>query len=133
MPWTFQQSTGNLSRDGVFVADCYSGAGEGKNNPDMQNVPNVGPVPRGSYTITGAECNGEIPCDQCGGSASHHHGPFVLRLHPDPGDEMFGRAGFLIHGDNSTHTASQGCIVTPNRTVRENILASGDLRLQVIA
>ncbi len=45
--WKYSQSTGELlDPDGEQVGKkVYSVAGKGKNNPDMQDVPNVGPIP----------------------------------------------------------------------------------------
>ena len=119
MTWHYKQSTGTLSHDGLYIATGYSGAGDGKNNPDMQDVHNVGPLPRGSYTI------GE-PSD------TKTHGPYVLHLTPAPENEMFGRSAFLIHGDSVVHpgTASEGCMIFA-RTVREKIWQSGDRQLEV--
>lgn len=130
---TYKQSTGELSdASGQLIATGYSGAALGKNNPALENVRNVGPAPVGVYDITGPECVGPFPCAQCGGHDAHHHGPFVLRLHPRPENEMYGRAGFLCHGDNPTHTASQGCIIMP-RPVRELLAAKGgDSVLRVV-
>lgn len=119
MTWGYKQSSGWLSQDGENIAEGYSGAGDGKNNPAMQDVPNVGPIPTGTYTI------GE-PSD------TKTHGPYVLHLIPDPANEMFGRSGFLIHGDSvvAPGTASEGCIILP-RKVREQIWASGERELVV--
>lgn len=116
--WTYSQGTGELTHDGQPVAEGYSGLDAGHNNPLMQDVPNVGPLPQGRYAI------GE-PYD------TDTHGPHVMRLTPADGQEMFGRAGFLIHGDNRTHTASHGCIIL-DRTTRNEISASGDDELEVI-
>jgi hypothetical protein len=119
MTWRYAQATGWLAHDGENVAEGYSGAGEGKNNPAQQDVHNIGPIPVGQYTI------GE-PSD------TKTHGPYVLHLTPDPANEMFGRSGFLIHGDSVVHpgTASEGCIIMP-RTVREKIWVSADRDLVV--
>lgn len=118
--WTYEQRSGSMSQDGEPVAVGYSGAGEGKNNPDMQSVPNVGPIPVGLYSI-------DAPVDTV------THGPFVLRLEPFPANQMFGRAGFLIHGDSVVHpgTASEGCIIL-GRATREQIWNSGDHQLEVV-
>lgn len=118
--WTWEQGTGRLLRDGDQVAVGYSGAGEGKNNPDMQSVHNVGPVPVGRYSIGG-------PHD------TMTHGPYVLPLNPDPANEMFGRSGFLIHGDSVVHpgTASEGCIIL-GRSTRTEVWESGDRDLEVV-
>lgn len=52
MPWTYQQSTGILRHDGAIVAsNGYSGRGAGKNNPSMQTIANVGPIPQGTWNI----------------------------------------------------------------------------------
>ena len=88
--WTYQQSTGNLSHNGKHVATGYSGKGVGKNNPAKERVKFVGPIPRGTYSI---------------GPAYHDptRGPVVMRLTPTGGQDIFGRDGFLIHGDSSKH------------------------------
>ena len=120
--WTYAQKTGELQKDGQHVATGYSGAGEGKNSPEMQSVRNVGPIPQGDWTITGPPEN------------TSEHGPYVLRLTPKDETETFGRSGFLMHGDakNVPGTASQGCVILP-RTVREQVWDSGDRDLQVVA
>ncbi len=122
MPWEYSQSTGRLTRDGKPVSTGYSGSPEGKNNPEKQAVHNVGPIPQGSYTIG-------VPRLQ-----TENHGPFVLPLLPADSNEMFGRAGFLIHGDSmkAPGKASQGCIILA-RSVRDAIAESGDKNLTVVA
>lgn len=119
--WTYRQASGCLDHNGLIVATGYSGSGPGKNNPAQQAVHDVGPIPQGKFTI------GD-PYD------TDSHGPHVMRLTPDPADEMFGRAGFLIHGDSISHpgTASHGCIILP-RDVRNRIADSGDRELTVTA
>jgi Tlde1 domain len=78
----------------------YAGNGRGLNNPDAQNQQNVGPLPQGRYVV---------------GEPNNRRGPFTLPLIPGPGNNMFGRSGFLIHGDNAAlnNSASEGCIVAP--------------------
>jgi hypothetical protein len=122
LAWTYAQKTGELQQDGEHVAIGYSGAGEGKNNSDMQNVPNVGPIPRGEWTISGPPIE------------TRDHGPYVLRLQPEAETETHGRSGFLMHGDSKAHpgTASHGCIILP-RAVREQVWESGDRDLEVVA
>jgi hypothetical protein len=121
MTWTYHQATGALYRDDVNFGNGYSGHGEGKNKHDMQDMHNVGPIPVGNYTIEGP------PYD------TTTHGPFVLRLVPDPENEMFGRSGFLIHGDSvkAPGTASEGCIIL-SRDVRERIWQAADRALAVV-
>jgi hypothetical protein len=121
MPWIYHQASGKIYHDGELVSALgYAGQGMWKNNPGGEMLKNKGPLPRGTYTI-----------------ASHfiHHptaGKHVLRLTPASGNQMFGRSGFLIHGDriSAPGTASDGCIVLPF-AVRQKILSSGDRTLEV--
>jgi hypothetical protein len=118
--WRWQQQTGSLtSQSGNVVGKGYSGFGAGKNNPIYQSVPDVGPCPEGFYNI-------EAPVD------TPKHGPYVLRLEPFAENNMFGRAGFLIHGDSKTApgTASHGCLILP-RVLRELIWNSEDHQIEV--
>jgi len=122
MSWNYNQSNGYLSHRGMLVGQGYSGHGNGVNNPAMQNVPNVGPIPQGEWTI---------------GAVIEQHptlGEIVLPLLPAEGTETFGRSGFFMHGDEidapGEDLASHGCIVMP-RNVREAVAYSGDETLVV--
>ena len=119
--WTYIQETGELQQDDKPIANGYSGAGQGKNNPELQDVHNIGPIPQGDWKISGPPVN------------TAEHGPYVLRLTPVPETETFGRSGFLIHGDSKTApgTASEGCVILP-RAVREEVWQSGDRELTVV-
>lgn len=124
--WTYVQQTGELiDREGLVVGRGYAGFGAGKNNPDMQDVPNLGPIPTGDYRIGAVR-------DAKGGP----HGPYVLPLIPHSANQMYGRLGFLIHGDGTRPETmgrvSQGCIIQ-QRAVREKVAKSGDRDLQVVA
>jgi hypothetical protein len=100
------------------IATGYAGRDAGRNNPELQHVAGTGPIPAGRYTIGPAHNTPE-------------HGPVTMRLIPDPKNEMFGRDGFLIHGDNKTGDASHGCIIL-NRVARLAVAASSDRYLIVI-
>jgi hypothetical protein len=104
MKWLWRQATGELLQqidDNLLsdvIATGYSGMGDGKNDPTKQGVGDVGPIPRGAYTI-------KDPVDEpslC-----------TLPLTPNPSNNMYGRSGFLIHGDSvqAPGWASQGCII----------------------
>lgn len=108
--WTWDQSSGTLLKHGRVIAHGYAGAGAGKNNPDQQGVVQVGPIPRGVWRMTRVKNGG-------------HTGPFTIVLEPEPGTNTLGRSAFRIHGDNSTHDASQGCIIL-QRPFREQIWAT---------
>lgn len=119
--WLYRQLDGWLiDPKGNKLAQGYSGFGNGKNVPSMQADADIGPIPAGSYTIM-------APVD------TQEHGPYVLRLEPSPANQMFGRAGFLMHGDSIDHPgqASRGCIIMP-RFARERVWESGDRTLTVV-
>ena len=120
--WTYVQISGAmLDPSGKVLAVGYSGKGPDKNNPASEAVKNLGPLPTGRYHIL-------PPVD------TMTHGPFVLWLTPDPGNDMMGRSGFGIHGDSivAPGTASEGCIILP-RFARDRIAESGDAELEVVA
>lgn len=120
--WRYQQSTGIYQdKTGLTLCLGYSGHGIGKNNPAYQRMKNLGPIPRGFYSI-GKSFDSDT------------HGPFCLRLTPFPENEMFGRDGFLIHGDSKANPgmASEGCICLPHNA-RVRISESGDEILEVVA
>src|SRR5262249_38917764 len=131
MSYVYEQLTGKLrDGEGNVIGIGYSGAGDGKNNPKLEHVVDVGPIPQGTYTIVGPPFN------------SPKHGPFVLHLRPDAATTQriagFGRDPdtFLLHGD-SVHepgTASQGCIIQ-DRMTRTRVAANlpVDNTLQVVS
>lgn len=120
--WTYQISGGILSRDGMVIGTGYSGNGADLNNAGDDSVTGHGPIPVGSYTIG-------TWFDDPGGK-----GPIVCHLIPFQTNEMYGRAGFMIHGDNTAldHTASDGCIIL-NHTLRLMMRQSASVLLEVIA
>ena len=119
MSWEYSQSTGRLTHNGVFVEKGYSGYREGKDNPDMERIVNVGPIPRGTYHIGSPR-------------GSSESGPHVLDLSPY-GHNAHGRTEFLIHGDsmNNPGNASKGCIILSRKT-REKISSMSDNVLEVV-
>lgn len=119
--FVYTQATGEmLSPDGAIVGKGYSGFGQGKNNPRMQDVKGVGPIPEGSYTI-GEPFTSEV------------EGILTMRLYPDECVPTFDRCGFLIHGDSMQHPgcASHGCIILP-RPARLLVAENLDKRLLVV-
>lgn len=128
---TYSQTTGDVGaaivspdHDPVPLGSLgtgYSGKGTGLDNPAAQDVkgkngkPDAGPIPQGFYDI-GPRFNYKK-------DAAHPHGtgPDSIRLTPDKGNQMFGRDGFLMHGDNSKHdhSASLGCVIAPDSVRKE--------------
>ena len=98
----------------------YSGAAQGENNPDLQDVVDMGPITQGDWLV------GE-PINK-----PESTGPYSRPLTPMPGNDVFDTFrdahSFFAHGDNSTHTASHGCPIIP-RTDREKILTGETLRV----
>lgn len=122
MPFIFIQKSGHfLDAAGKLIGTGVAGHGPGLNNPAMQNIRGVGPLPVGRYTI------GDAYDDP-------HLGPVVMRLTPDPANQMFTRAGFFIHGFSATHYAlsSDGCICL-QRPSRESIADDDEVLLDVVA
>lgn len=119
MPWIYHQRSGELWLDEALVGDGYSGWGVGKNNPDMQSTPNLGPIPAAQYTI------GPPYTDE-------EKGPIVMRLTPVRPNSTLGRSGFMIHGDSIKHPgqASEGCMIFDHPT-RLQISLSDDKELDV--
>lgn len=119
--WQYNQLTGELIRNGQVVGTGYSGsrANGGLNNPAMEHLRDVGPIPTGRWQI---------------GSPFNHEkkGPLTMPLTPI-GHAAHGRTGFLIHGDSLSNpgNASEGCIVLPPE-VRETLADSGINILEVI-
>lgn len=103
---------------GVLYHGSYSGHGPGLDNPDDQNIVDVGPLPLGQYAI------GEWHDDP-------KLGPNIAHLTP-----LFAtdRSGFYWHGDNRylNHSASHGCLVSPP-DVRLRAKQSGETYLEVVA
>ena len=118
--FTYRQSTGELfDPTGERIGVGYAGHGEGTNDPAMESIANIGPLPKGRYLI---------------GLPYHHPklGPLTMNLTPDIDNVMYDRRDFRIHGDNDAHDASHGCIVQ-DHDVRLKVSLSPDHALHVIA
>lgn len=117
MAWEYDQSSGVIRLNGAYMGQGYAGTGGGRDNPDMEDREDVGPIPRGTYDI----------------GMSYRHsslGPAVMNLDP-VGHNAHGRTLFRIHGNNARDDASEGCIVLPPN-VRRLIAGSADRRLEVV-
>jgi hypothetical protein len=105
----YSQSTGSLKQGTsgalTVVGTGYAGGNlgknpEGRNNPAMQGVKDIGPLPQGVYTIGHPQ------------NPVTHLGPYAMPLAPDLTNNMLGRGDFLIHADTAIPgDASEGCIV----------------------
>ena len=106
----YEQATGRLLEDdGKVIGIGWAGHLQGRNNPAMQDVKGVGPLPKGKYMVGDPE-------------DGTHLGPLAFPLTPDPANEMFGRNAFFIHGASAEHPAlsSDGCIIQ-GRIAREYV------------
>jgi hypothetical protein len=102
----YQQATGKLYDDNNdLIGIGWAGHQAGRNNPQMQDIKDVGPLPVGKYVI-----NDPINSPKLG--------PEAFSLMPDSSNKMFGRSAFYIHGASITNPAmsSDGCIVMPRPT-----------------
>lgn len=123
MSWVYTQNSGRLTDPtGTLQGVGYSGSGIHKNDPDSQNLPNLGPIPCGLWHAKTMVWQ------------TAAHGPYVIVLEPDAATETFGRSGFLMHGDSVVDpgTASEGCVIQ-SRDVRELFWNSEDHDLLVIS
>lgn len=118
----YSQSTGEISFNGQHMGNGWAGHGEGLNNPALQHVRTVGPLPQGRYEIKAPVTHPRL-------------GPFAMELEPYPGNEMFGRDDFWIHGASQDpkryHQESMGCIIAM-RPLRLAIWATGCRLLEVV-
>jgi hypothetical protein len=106
----------------------YAGAGEGRNNPALQNVRNTGPIPQGMWNV-----------NHVAQTLQGHPHSNVLHLQPAPGTQTHDRDRFRMHGDYRTTdprhgNASAGCPIVPpdTRSALANMLRQGgEMRLEV--
>ncbi len=124
MSWEYESDTGKIfDPSGKLAGTGYAGGNEGQdpsgvNNPDMQDVKGVGPLPCGLYTFGTPVAQSPL-------------GPFAIPLIPDSDNEMFGRGDFFCHGDTTpSGNASKGCIIQA-RAVRNTMWLSKDHTLIV--
>jgi len=81
---------------------AYSGHEGALNDIHKQNIQGIGPLPAGTYVISRIYDDPE-------------RGNHTCELLPQTTNKMYGRSGFLIHGDTTAeaHNASDGCIIAP--------------------
>ena len=131
MPFVYHQRSGRLAApDGSVLAVGYAGyddgdgvpePGEGKNDPGMERVKMVGPLPAGRWAMGPAFDHARL-------------GTCCIPLLPLPGTRTYGRSGFLVHGDSRKQpgAGSHGCVVMP-LAVRQQLAAASDRVLEVVA
>lgn len=109
MSWLYSQRSGEVkSPSGDHFLFGYAGNGPGLNNPDAQDVQNVGPLPRGKYRMSNFV------------QAHPTVGSCAIELSPYSTNQMFGRSGFFIHGlaiMDPLHS-SHGCPIIGNNNHR---------------
>ena len=119
--WTYTQSNGEMQDPtGAVVGAGYSGAPQHVNDASAEQIPGVGPCPRGLYTFGPSWTDG-------------HLGTVVMALTPVAPFDAYGRSLLRLHGDNAlgNQSASEGCIIMPH-DVRVNMDASTDRELLVV-
>jgi len=129
LDWIYSQSTGNIYYWGgmspEYYGTGYAGHEKGINNPEMQSVKYVGPIPVGFYTI------GEMMPVYVTSDGVRLRD--AMKLEPFPSNEMFDRDSFLMHGDNKkeNRSASKGCIIL-ELNIRKLVDRSPDKILRVV-
>lgn len=116
--WSQYAGTMTDVESGSVIGLGHAGHDAGRNNPDMEAVHAVGPLPKGFYYIEPERSDAVL-------------GIVSMRLTPVPENIMYGRAGFFIHAPEF----SEGCIVlqTPARCEIAEAVRKGRNILQVIA
>jgi len=115
--WEYSQRTGilwyvnDITGRRTYIGEGFSGGGEGLNNPALQDVEDVGPIPRGEWSI---------------GAAYPHEilGLLTMNLIPR---WAINRFAFRMHGG----TRSEGCVIM-NSNIRRRVNRSRDRNLRVI-
>lgn len=122
-----QDSGAIYDETGSKIAFGWAGNHAGRNNPDMQTVPSVGPLPIGLYDVGPWGDAKSVP------GYPAHLGPLVASLTQVEG-QTFGRSGFYLHGPGGADPAncSHGCIVIP-RAMREVVAAALPDQVRVVA
>jgi hypothetical protein len=118
--YTYEQRTGRLlTPDGKPMTIGYSGHGQGLNNPDMEHVVAVGPIPRGLWKMGAPYNSGKV-------------GRLAIPLSPE-GHGAHGRSAFLVHGDNTkgNRSASNGCIIAPH-PIRQALISGLVRHIRVV-
>ena len=118
--WTYSQATGELRHNGLTLGFGFSGYEDGINVPAMQDLPGIGPIPRGRWLMLDPPEN------------SPTLGPYAFRLTPDPKTPTFGRSAFWCHGRSikTPFDSSRGCLAL-QRDLRLKMWESGDRELLV--
>ncbi len=105
--YTYMQCSGKVyDPEGNLMGAGYSGKGLGLNNPKMEHVPNIGPIPAGFYRVGNVIHN------------AGNMGKYVLPLTPEGSTvntlSALVRGGFYWHGENPATplNSSKGCIVS---------------------
>jgi len=103
----YNQQSGRMDCTGPGSGQGHSGRGPGYNNPEYNNVRDMGPLPKGCY-IVGA------PYDAPGTT-----GPISRRLDPFTPDFPYSdrdAGSFRMHGGGED--SSSGCMIMPPSTRR---------------
>lgn len=101
MTWVYKVSSHKFYLNGTYKFDgLYSGRPGFMNDSANECISGKGPLPRGTYTIGPAFSHPKTKA-------------LTMRLKPFIENQMCGRDGFMIHGNNAAHPteASDGCII----------------------
>jgi hypothetical protein len=129
--WTFKITTGEMTDpEGNLAGKGYAGGDCGKrkdaiDNPADEGIPDVGPIPEGTYRFGDLVVKGSRLGPYC--FPLH-----LVRLSPNAPAGSERRGGFWCHADTAIPgNASEGCIVMPYET-RVRMYVSIDHTLEVV-
>ena len=136
MPGLYESSTGKTyDGEGRYLFTAYSGHGEGKNNPAMEAVKGVGPIPQGLWRMLPPRNRNQHP-DIAAGEEFGHTGDYSIPLVPVDHD-AHGRTAIYFHGEKigaPPGTTSNGCPVRSPQSDRERLWRGcPDHMLRVVA
>lgn len=112
--WRYIQTSGDLFHEEELITTAFSGDGIGLNNPKLQHIRNVGPIPQGPFLI----------CQE------RRYG--AVRGFPLHSKHLLPRKGpFWIHA----HGPSHGCIIVTEEAldrIGRLLLKTRDYELTVL-
>lgn len=96
--------------DNDILKTCPATSGQRPYGAGDQNVPWLGPIPEGTYTIYPWEYTRRGATTFRSWFRSPGWGWYRGRLYPNRGTNTYGRSGFFLHGDLLGEPGTLGCI-----------------------
>ncbi|WP_109480382.1 DUF2778 domain-containing protein [Paraburkholderia sp. C35] len=122
------QATSQLFCSGFGSVEAYSGTRQGRDNPRATAMPNVGPLPVGTYYIVDRESGGTLGWIKdwfsAHGWGTTDRSRWFMLWNPKSGDTTMingiQRGKFRLHPEGPMHL-SEGCITVVNAFAFDNL------------